>query len=177
MKNINYLQIKLLLPLIIFILYGYHFISNTTIDTNVKCGKKSEIINGWIKLNISQNILIKKLGIPEFKGEDEYWGATGLYVQEWIYRKKGLSFLMASEKKGGLKKACGITVEEPCQYKTSCNIGIKSSYKDVMLKYKNIIDKENTCDSIIVVGSVYYGTYFYFKNLLVYQIIIGSMAE
>lgn len=184
MKSIYSFKAKsiVLLFVIVFISFGFKFyfekgLTNYSETIEYCNSNKSEIINGWIKLGISQDLLIKKLNEPEIKGEDEYWGATGNYVQKWIYVKIGLTFLMESDVKAGLKKVIGISMESPCLFKTNHNLGINSSIKEVKLCYQKTIDKENSNDSIIVVGSVYSGSYFYFTKDFVSKIFIGSLAE
>lgn len=138
---------------------------------------EKEIIGGWLKEAIEQQIVINKLGSPEKKGEDEYWGATGTYVQNWEYTSLGITLEMESESQGGIKKVRSIIITQPCNLTTSQGIGIGSDENTVKEKYFKLIDASNSNATTIVVGSIYGGTIFTLEGGFVSKIFIGAIAE
>lgn len=137
---------------------------------------KFEILNNWLTIGISENIVIDSLGTPDLKGEDKYWGGTGTYVQSWEYKKMGIILDMESEQIGEHKKVIGITIFSPCNYQTKGKVGINSSTKFLKEKYGNLINKEST-EKLIFIGSNYSGTYFYISNDVVSEIFIGTLGD
>jgi hypothetical protein len=136
-----------------------------------------ETLGGWLKESVGQEIIIDNIGIPENKSEEEYWDAIGLFVQNWEYKKMGLFLDMKSKAKGGSKTVLSILVVSPCLLKTTKKIGIGSHENLVRERYLNNIDKSDSNDSTIVVGSIYGGTIFTIKNGLISEIFIGAIAE
>ena len=138
---------------------------------------EKEVIGGWLKESIKQQMVIDKLGLPEKKGEDEYWGAIGTYVQNWEYPSLGMTLEMESESQGGDKKVRSITIIQPCKFTTSQGISIGSDAKTVRDKYLKLIDASNSDVTTIVVGSIYGGTIFTLEGGVVSKIFIGAAAE
>ena len=138
---------------------------------------EKEVIDGWLKESIKQQVVIDKIGNPEKKGEDEYWGAIGTYVQNWEYPTLGINLEMESESQGGEKIVRSITIVQPCKFTTSQGISIGSDTKTVKEKYLKLIDASNSDASTIVVGSIYGGTIFTLKDGAVSKIFIGAAAE
>jgi hypothetical protein len=137
----------------------------------------SEIIDSWLSLGLNEEIIIKKLGEPVERGIEEFWEATGTYNQEWKFESIGIILGMESESEKGKKTVCSITLINPCSLKTSKSIGIGSEYQEVYNRYSKFIDTEFSSEENIVVGSIYGGTIFSFKNLKVDRIFIGAAAE
>src|SRR6185369_16680148 len=69
---------------------------------------------GNIKMGAPAAAVIKALGQPEKKGEDQKWEATGEWVQDWKYPAQGLKLAMASGKKGGNKIVGSLTASGSC---------------------------------------------------------------
>ncbi len=148
-----------------------------TVDTATKSKISSEVIDGWLKESIKQQVVIDKIGNPEKKGEDVYLGATGTYAQTWGYPYLGISLEMESESQGEDKIVRSITIIKPCKLTTSQGISIGSDAKTVKEKYQKFIDKSNTDENGIVVGSIYDGAIFTLKDGTVSEIFIGAAAE
>jgi len=136
-----------------------------------------EIIGGWLKEQTKQQVVLNKLGEPEKKGDDQNWGATGTFIQNWEYKALGINLEMESERQDGVKKVFSISIESPCKLTTSQNVGIGSGYKTVREKYNVLIDESSSGKDFIVVGSIYGGTAFTLKNGVVTKIFIGAIAE
>lgn len=153
-----------------------------TVDTVTQSKITSEVIekeaiDGWLKESIKQQVVIDKIGNPEKKGEDEYWGAIGTYVQNWEYPSLGINMEMESESQGGDKIVRSITIVQPCKLTTSQGISIGTDTKIVKGKYLKLIDASNSYANTIVVGSIYGGTIFTLKDGAVSKIFIGAAAE
>lgn len=137
----------------------------------------NEVFDSWLSIDINQELVIFNIGEPVVKDEDEYWGATGMYVQEWHYLSLGLTLEMESEDVGLPKKVLSILITSPSSFSTNKGIHIGSGILDVRHKYSEKIDATNSDDSIIVVGSIYGGLIFYIENGYVVKIFIGAAAE
>ena len=132
---------------------------------------------GELSLGLGQTKIAGLLGQPESKSKAEGWDADGLIHQDWFYRSKGIILNMNGEKNEGELTVFSITISSPCGFKTKKNMGIGSTYKEVMAAYEKDIDKSFTDKKSITVGSVYGGILFSFKNDKVEKIFIGAAAE
>ena len=132
---------------------------------------------GELSLGLSQTTITGLLGQPDSKSKAEKWDADGLMHQDWFYKSKGITLNMEGEKNQAELSIFSITITDPCGYKTKKNMGIGSTYKEVMAAYENDIDKSFTDKTSITVGSVYGGIIFSFKNDIAEKIFIGAAAE
>jgi hypothetical protein len=144
-----------------------------------KLNSDLEVLNGWLGYECEQKTVIDSLGIPDYKGEDNYWGVTGSYVQKWEYKSIGLILYMESIEYEGNKKVFEIELTAPSTFVTSKGIGIGSTLDMVLEKYVNEINKkpsdinEKYLDTIIKIGEYFRtGTYFYINEMKVNKIII-----
>jgi len=120
---------------------------------------------------------LKLLGEPASKSKAVEWGADGLMHQDWIYKSKGITVNMDKSKEG-TQTIFSITVSSPCTFKTRKNMGIGSTYKEVMAAYEKKIDKTASDNKTITVGSVYGGIIFTFgKDDKADTFFIGAAAE
>ncbi|MEO7983935.1 MAG: hypothetical protein ABI688_07630 [Bacteroidota bacterium] len=132
---------------------------------------------GELNLELSQVKVIDQLGQPDSKTKAEEWGADGLMHQDWVYKTKGITLNMSGEK-GKEQTIFSITVAKPCTLKTKMNMGIGSTYQEVKAAYEKHIDKSNTDNKTITVGSLYGGIIFTFGNDgKADTIFIGAAAE
>ncbi len=134
---------------------------------------------GTIKIGQHYAETIKALGNPDSKSKAIEWEADGLMHEDWTWKAKGLVLGMSSEHTNpeGSLAIFSITAKAPCDFKTRANIGIGNSYAEVNEAYKRDIDASVTDKTQIVVGSVYGGISFSFKNDKVEKIFLGAMAE
>lgn len=133
---------------------------------------------GSIKLDLPESKIIELLGKPGKQSKVVLEGATGLYVCGWEYKDKGIVLQMASEEEKGKMKVNSISITAPCNLKTARGIGIGSKKEDVMKAYKDCpVDKDFTTEDQLVIGSVYGGVFFSFKDGKVKGIFIGAGAE
>jgi hypothetical protein len=133
---------------------------------------------GKLKLGQEAAKVIQLLGKPESQGKDTEWGATGEWVQEWLFKAQGLRLNMASGKKGGPKTVLSIIATPPCKLATAAGIRLGSSESEVKKAYASVQEKEHSRPGeTFVAGSIYGGIIFDFTAGKVSQIFIGASAE
>ena len=133
---------------------------------------------GSLKLDLPASGIIELLGKPGKKSAVTFEAATGLYVCDWEYKDKGIFLQMASEDNKGKMKVNSIRIAAPCKFQTARGIGIGSKKGDVEKAYKGCpVDKDFTTEDQLVIGSVFGGIFFIFKEGKVNGIFIGAGAE
>lgn len=133
---------------------------------------------GDLLLGLSDTKTIELLGQPESRSKAEEWGADGLMHQDWVYKTKGITLNMDDNKGKDKQTIFAITITSPCSYKTKKNMGIGSTYKEVMAAYEKDVDKSASDNKTITVGSVYGGIIFTFSKAdKADTIFIGAAAE
>jgi hypothetical protein len=133
---------------------------------------------GDLLLGLSDTKTTELLGQPESKSKAEEWGADGLMHQDWVYKSKGVKLNMDNNTGKDKQTIFSITITSPCTYKTKKNIGIGSTYKEVMTAYEKDVDKSASDNKTITVGSIYGGIIFTFnKKDEVETVFIGAAAE
>lgn len=136
-----------------------------------------ETLDNWLTIMTKDKVIIQNLGYPEVKGDNEYWDATGTYIQRWEYISQGVVLEMESKEEHSAKSVFSIIIEGSCMMKTSQNIMINSRRSEVANTFSQIIDNDNSNNSVIIAGSIYKGTIFYISDSIVNKIIIGGLAE
>lgn len=132
---------------------------------------------GELDLGLPAAKTIELLGEPDSKSKAVEWGADGLMHQDWIYKSKGITINMDNSNAGG-QAIFSITASSPCTWKTKKNMGIGSTYKEVLAAYEKEIDKSATDNKTITVGSMYGGIIFTFgKDDKADTVFIGAAAE
>lgn len=151
-----------------------------TADTSHPAMEKKEPELGGIgelNLGTTHTKVVELLGEPSSKSKAEEWGADGMMHQDWVYKSKGVSLNMSSGKDITNQDVNSITITSPCNLKTNKNIGIGSSYADVVTAYEKDIDKTASTKDAVIVGSVYGGIFFDFVKDKVVKIFVGAGAE
>ena len=132
---------------------------------------------GELNLGTTHTKVVELLGEPSSKSKAEEWGADGLMHQDWMYKNKGITLNMSSGKDITRQDVNSITITSPCDLKTNKNIGIGSSYTDVITAYEKDIDKAASTKDAVIVGSIYGGIFFDFLKDKVVKIFVGAGAE
>jgi len=133
---------------------------------------------GELKISLTAAEVVRILGEPQSKGEQQFWGADGLYHQKWNYPQQGIILDMAGETEQGSSMISSIRVQAPSQLKTKRGIGIGDSSAKVKQAYAEEEDEAAPISSdYFVAGSVYGGLIFEFKNNQVTEMFLGAMAE
>jgi hypothetical protein len=131
---------------------------------------------GEIKRGTKLDKLIDLYGEPDERSEPIFSDVDGETYQGIEYNKKGISItcIMRSD---STREVAMIEIKEPCELKTSKNIGIGSTFEEVKNAYKGFINAADSDPETIIVGSVYGGLVFNFKNNKVTRVFIGPSAE
>lgn len=153
-----------------------------TANTSAKRDTSSAVVPelgglGDLHLDMTADKTTQLLGQPDSKSKAEEWGADGMLHQDWLYKSKGITLNMYNNQNAKDQAVFSITVTSPCTFKTKKNIGIGSSYTEVMNAYEKEIDPSATDKSIITIGSVYGGIIIHFKKDKAEKIFVGAAAE
>ena len=133
---------------------------------------------GELKIGLRADEAIQILGEPESKGDQQFWGADGLYHQKWNYPQRGITLDMASETEAGPAVISSIRVKSPSQLTTGRGVGIGDSSAKVKQAYAAEEDESAPISSdYFVAGSVYGGLIFTFENNQVTEMFLGAAAE
>jgi len=132
---------------------------------------------GDLSLGMKMNAVVEKLGEPEVKSKEEEWAADGWIHQDWGYKAKGIYLNMTRDKDSSAMEVFSISITNPCPFKTKKNVGIGSTYDEVMTTYAQEIDKTSSDENVVTVGSLYGGIIFEFSNKKVSKIFVGAAAE
>jgi hypothetical protein len=133
---------------------------------------------GQLKLGLSASDAASFLSETPVQGKVELWGADGLYHQEWIYPKQGITLGFSSEDKKTPGTIWSITVVHPCALKTKRGIRIGSSEAETLAAYQAEYNKEDSAPGeSLVAGSIYGGLCFLIEGHRVSRIFIGAAAE
>lgn len=132
---------------------------------------------GELNLGLTNTKIIELVGQPGSKSKAEEWGADGLMHQDWFYKDKGITLNMSSGKDITNQNVNSITIISPCNFKTKKNIGIGSSYNELMAAYEKEVDKTMSTKESVIAGSMYGGIFFNFVKDKVTKIFVGAGAE
>ncbi|WP_413161030.1 hypothetical protein ACL6C3_21215 [Capilliphycus salinus ALCB114379] len=133
---------------------------------------------GDLKIGLSETEVVQILGEAESKGEQQFWGADGLYHQKWNYPQQGITLDMASETEEGSAMISSIRVKAPSQLTTKRGVAIGDSSAKVKQAYAAEEDEAAPISSdFFVAGSVYGGLIFEFENNQVKEMFLGAVAE
>lgn len=179
-KFITFLAIILLTPLSVSLGTSTPFANETNL--NPKIAHNFDLLTsdgfGELKISLTAAEVVQILGDPQSKGEQQFWGADGLYHQKWNYPQQGIILDMAGETEQGSSIISSIRVQAPSQLKTKRGIGIGDSSAKVKQAYAQEEDEAAPISSdYFVAGSVYGGLIFEFKNNQVIEMFLGAMAE
>jgi|AntRauTorckE5430_2_1112549.scaffolds.fasta_scaffold12460_3 hypothetical protein len=131
---------------------------------------------GDLKMGLTTAEVEKITGKPEIVTPFEEWGADGFEHQARVYQNESIELDFIKLEDGSIVSNM-ITISEGCSYKTSRNIGIGSTYDDVLQAYKNEISTPENPTTLIA-GSIYGGIIFQFSDeKKVNNIFIGEAAE
>ncbi|MBS2037802.1 hypothetical protein JST97_22650 [bacterium] len=132
---------------------------------------------GELKLGLDSSQVASMLGKPAKESKAIEEGATGLTVKDQSFPKRGLVVTLSREGKATVWRVERFRVSAPCAWKTPQGIGIGSSQQEVRKAYQELLDKESESAEQMVVGSIYGGIIFHFKNGKVDSIFVGAAAE
>ncbi|MCA9518913.1 MAG: hypothetical protein KC635_28450 [Myxococcales bacterium] len=133
---------------------------------------------GWLRLGLTADDLVSRLGPPAEKGEPEEWGADGLFHAQWSWPAAGVEADMTSNTADGPQTVDGFTVSPPFDGTTARGIGVGASREAVEKAYATLGATDHEAnDSLLVAGSVFGGVFFRFDSGKVVSIFVGAGAE
>ncbi len=132
---------------------------------------------GALQLGQSADDVLKIFASQPTKGEEQEWGADGLFHQQFAFESEGVTIGMVAETKGGAQTVFFIRATAPCTFATASGVMIGSSKADVLKAYGSAVNTEESSDDKVVVGSIYGGVIFELKDGNVNSIFIGAAAE
>lgn len=135
---------------------------------------ENEIFDNWLNLGIAESEIIKNLGIAA-KDTSYFNEVNGYNGKDIFYLKKDLKIILNDSSKNYVVEQ--IEIGTKSNLKNKFNIGIGSNYEDVFKVYSKYVNKEESNQESIVIGDMYFGLIFFFKDKKVNEIILGSLAE
>lgn len=137
-----------------------------------------EVVDKWLMIGTPSATVIEKLGKPVVVETGEMSEVSGMYPEVWDFPDKGIRLAMESEDPKSADKIVGdFSVYGSSASKTSRNIGVGSSRKEVKQAYGTDINKDESSDESLVAGSIYGGVIFTMDNDKVSEIFVGAAAE
>ena len=133
---------------------------------------------GPLYLGQAASDVVEKVGEPENTTEMQVWGVDGMERQTWKYLSQGISLTMLNDPEQGLVTD-QINLTQKATLKTERGIGVGSSREDVVNAYADNLASgyEGAGDESVVVGSIYGGIVFTFKENRVTEMFVGAAAE
>ncbi|MCB0715117.1 MAG: hypothetical protein R2796_07275 [Chitinophagaceae bacterium] len=118
--------------------------------------------------------VLQKLGKPSSQSKTAVWPADNWTHQDWEYPEQGIRFNMIQENADTNFQIFSITISSPATIKTKKQIGIGSTYEEVMQAYQNEIDPAASSAKLVVVGSLNGGLLIYLHNHQVIRLSSGT---
>jgi len=131
---------------------------------------------GGLKIGMRYEKVVEYMGGPGEVTEPEMSQADGSLCQSVDYPDKGLHLVFNIES-DSVRRISNILVIEPCQLKTSRQIGIGSNINDVRKAYSEVVNPGLSDTTEIVAGTTYGGVVFDFRNNKVKTIYIGITSD
>lgn len=133
---------------------------------------------GPICLGMTESEVLAALGHPDEESEAQLWGADDMMHSDWEYKALGFSINMSDSANPGSEfTVFSINAAAPCTEATRRGIRVGDAKDAVTATYADAVNPEESSGNKVVVGSIYGGLIFYFKNGAVSTIFIGADAE
>ncbi|MBA3545790.1 MAG: hypothetical protein H0T76_04835 [Nannocystis sp.] len=138
-----------------------------------------EVIGG-LRHGMPAEEVLALLGEPAKRGRVILEMATGTYIQEWLYKDKGVRLSMGADTRKGPQRIHTLRIKAPSELTTRFGVGVGSPRKAVLAAYGKLRDPfEPSGDAAdeFIAGSVYGGVFFTFVADKVTEIFVGAGAE
>lgn len=134
---------------------------------------------GDLRLGMPADSTENIAGKPDSKSKPEKWGADEMMHETWKWKDKGLEINVVSDPRNAAagKQVFSITASTLCPYKTKAGIGVGSTMEEIQAAYKDQINKEESGDDQVIIGSMYGGIIFTMQNNKVLHVFVGAAAE
>ncbi|MBR3939295.1 MAG: hypothetical protein IKJ67_04910 [Bacteroidales bacterium] len=133
-----------------------------------------DTLDNWLTIGTFDSDIKKNIGLPDSVSNSEIWEFTGAEYQYWYYKDLGLTLLLEKKDSDISVYSIELISEIFC---TTMDVKIGDTRDDVILKYKDFVDVNDTDCSITIVNNIYEGTFFLYSDKILRKIIIGSIAE
>lgn len=155
----------------IFILTAFIFIAQ---HTNAQQSVIVDTLNGWLTVGVNEEVIINQLGIPDSQTTPEIWEFTGYKYYYLHYDDLGLTVLIEDDTRCASVHA--IEVDSKSQFSTSRDVSVGDSRKYVREQYGDLENFHEEND-LIIVNTIYEGTFFVFQDDTLVKIHLGSLAD
>jgi hypothetical protein len=143
----------------------------------------SETFDG-IAVGMGAAALEKLLGAPDEKGTPVEMGATGMFEADWRWSSRGLRLRMGARSAEEAPTVSAIEIAAPSSLRTSRGVGlgatraeVEAAYKDALGKGRDPNEPDPDTEQLLVLGSVYGGTFFRFEGGKLVSVFVGAGAE
>lgn len=123
-------------------------------------------------------------GPPDEKGTPVEMGATGMFEADWRWASRGLTARMGATSAGGEPSVSGMEIAGASKLRTSRGLGlgatraeVESLYEDALGKGRQPDEPNPDTERLLVLGSIYGGTFFRFEGGKLVSIYVGAGAE
>lgn len=155
----------------IFILIAFIFIAQYT---NAQQSVIVDTLNGWLTVGVQEELIISQLGLPDSQTTPEIWEFTGYKYYYMHYDDLGLKVLIEDNTRCALVHA--IEVDSKSQFSTSRNVSVGDRRKYVHEQYGDLENFHEEKD-VIIINTIYEGTFFVFQDDILVKIHLGSLAD
>jgi hypothetical protein len=143
----------------------------------------SETFDG-IRVGMRADAVQLLLGPPDEKGTPVEMGATGMFEADWRWKSRGLTTRMGAASADAEPSVSGMEIAGASTLRTSRDIALGATRAEVEAMYEDALGKGRQPDEpnpdnerLLVLGSVYGGTFFRFENGKLVSIYVGAGAE
>ncbi len=158
--------------------YGEDFEIVITVDGETVAEKDIDFQIGPIMVGTPMAAIATLLGQPDEEEKPQYQGYDNKWHQSVSYKNKGISLQICSAEENGEYVVERVSVTSPFGGKSAKGICIGSSDDEVRAAYSDMINPEDSSETVIVLGSVYWGVHFHIGNEgAVESITFGANAE
>lgn len=124
------------------------------------------------------------LGPPDERGTPVEMAATGMFEADWRWKSRGLTARMGAASADAEPRVSGMEIAGSSKLRTSRGIGlgatraeVESLYADALGKGREPNEPNPDTEQLLVLGSLYGGTFFRFESGKLVSIFVGAGAE
>lgn len=155
----------------ILILIAFIFIAHYT---NAQQSAIVDTLNGWLTVGVKEEVIISQLGLPDSQTAPEVWEFTGNKYYYLRYDDLGLTVLIEDDTR--CASVYAIEVNSKSFFSTSRDVSIGDSRNHVREQYGDLENFYEEKD-VIIINTIYEGTFFVFQNDTLTKILLGSLAD
>lgn len=144
---------------------------------------KNETFDG-LAVGMDADAVLLLVGPPDEKGTPAEMAATGMFEADWRWSSRGLTARMGAPSADAEPSVSGIEIAGSSKLRTSRGLGLGATRAEVESLYQDALGKGRQPDEpnpdnerLLVLGSIYGGTFFRFENGKLVSIYVGAGAE